>query len=151
MVVRPVGDLPGDETVFLNRSHHRSQLASGHQVDGLAHGKPLSLLGEDAGGNDDSTGCPMRGHQSEHLADYLNADLCAAPLLGLNEVGASVAREHQVDSTIRPSVPVFLDSVPPPPKRLAKQLLELLPLQRADRLNPGLPVVLSLGLYPCAL
>ncbi len=51
-------------------------------------------------------------------------------------IGARVLLD-EVDATIRATQPGLFDRIALPPERLARQLLELAPVERGDAVEPG--------------
>ncbi len=102
------------------------------QFDRFACCKCCCVLGECADADDLDTGSVVVCEQPPHFAHHRYADLTIAPLLALNQFGASAAPENQIDATIRAALACLFDSIALPSEGFADQLFELLPAQCAQ-------------------
>ena len=102
---------------------------------GISFGESDGVWRERAGRDDDPAVGVLRRYDAVELAHDLHADALGPPLLALDEMPLAIGpAESQVDAAVRARAAFAVNGVPLAPVVGLDEFLELVPVERADRL-----------------
>jgi len=107
------------------------------QFNGLPARERLGICRERADADNFHRVSPVVGQQPGHLADDAHPYLFPPPLLALDQHAPILPAQDQIDPSVGPAKPSFLNGVPLPAESLAYQLLELPPARGSQALQRG--------------